>query len=1120
MDNLYPEINDPLFNIKISKSKEFYEQSMTFTRSDDTAAEADKKCFASFELSPHQQFVKNFLSVNTPYNSLLLFHGLGTGKTCSAIGVSEGMRVYMKQMNITKKIIVVAAPNVQSNFKQQLFDERKMKKSGGIWNISGCSGHNFISEINPVNLKGISKEKIVTQVERIINNYYSFMGYGEFANYISKTSTVSGEFSAEQKEIIKGRRLRKVFTNRLIIIDEVHNIRTNDDKKVKRVSSKLDELIKYVHPLRLLLLTATPMYNDPKEIIWLINLMNKNDGRSVLNSDEVFNKQGEFILNDEGINVGKELLIRKSIGYVSFVKGDNPYTFPYRIFPNDYKSGKSLKQIVYPTKSMFGGDILQPMEHLDLYCVGTGIYQNDVYSYIIETLKSTMNDTSISVENIERYGYMLLQKPLEALNMTYPVSGDLKEFPVKSLVGIEGISRTMQFKRNKTDYEYEPEIEEQFGRLFDPDIIGKYSAKIKQITRSVINSEGVCLIYSQYLDGGVIPLALALEELGCTRFDGPNLLKTPPKRKSSHVYTMITGNEDLSPNNALAVKKASETDNKNGDIIKIIIISRAGSEGLDFTVIRQVHILDPWYNTNRIEQTIGRAIRNCSHKMLPFNKRNTMIFLYATSNDSTFEAADMYVYRIAELKAILIGNVTRALKESAIDCLLNEEHQKSTAVTMDDKQKLSLSDGTTIEFNIGDKPFTQQCDYMESCSYICSPTTTLDEADISIDTYFIPKNELLVIKIKNFFKEHYFYKKDVLIKMIVYDKSYSNEQIDAVLDKIVNDKTEIVEDRYGRAGNIINIGDYYIFQPLELTDKRSSMFDRTRPIEFKHSKVIMENERPLSETIQNTVSTSNSDGIMDTLNENFDTAFNPDNTLNPNQKSWYVNAANAIVRLTDGGMSRSSLERFILSHIWDSTSSVNKLSVLNILFSKPSSSYTPFENKLMDIIHTYILKIESINGIYILEGNSPQLYILGNDIIWNKGKKTDIILFEPLFIKIISDKIKTLSTVYGFMTPFKDSNELIFKTKNKTEKRMRGARCDQASKKETIKTLNALLNTVSRNENCPSNEFDEAAVKAIGNIELCCYTELILRCYSDHRLLGNVWFIEPEYSHAILQHLK
>ena len=99
---------------------------------------------------------------------------------------------------------------------------------------------------------------------------------------------------------------------------------------------------------------------------------------------------------------------------------------------------------------------------------------------------------------------------------------------------------------------------------------------------------------------------------------------------------------------------------------------------------------------------------------------------------------------------------------------------------------------------------------------------------------------LFLVKIKEIFKEHYFYKKDELIRLITYQKPYSNEQIDVVLNKLVTDKTEIVEDRYGRGGNLINIGDYYIFQPLELDNKHESLFARNRPIEYKREKIILE----------------------------------------------------------------------------------------------------------------------------------------------------------------------------------------------------------------------------------------------------------------------------------------
>ncbi|NBQ56611.1 MAG: hypothetical protein EBU36_08260, partial [Verrucomicrobia bacterium] len=112
-------------------------------------------------------------------------------------------------------------------------------------------------------------------------------------------------------------------------------------------------------------------------------------------------------------------------------------------------------------------------------------------------------------------------------------------------------------------------------------------------------------------------------------------------------------------------------ENANGENVKVILISMAASEGLDFKNIRQIHILEPWYNMNRVEQIIGRGVRNLSHCHLPFEDRNVEIYLHGTVLDYNEEAADVYVYRSAERKAIQIGRVTRVLKEISVDCLLN-----------------------------------------------------------------------------------------------------------------------------------------------------------------------------------------------------------------------------------------------------------------------------------------------------------------------------------------------------------------------------------------------------------------------------------------------------------------
>jgi membrane-anchored protein YejM (alkaline phosphatase superfamily) len=162
---LYPNLNDREFNIKIATKKEFNDTKYDGTIYENIKEQADLLAKADFELQPHQAFVKNFMSFQTPYSSLLLYHGLGTGKTCSAIGVCEEMRDYMKQTGITKRIIIVASENVQDNFKLQLFDERKLKQVDGIWNIKGCIGNKLLKEINPMNMKGLSREKLLAKLK-------------------------------------------------------------------------------------------------------------------------------------------------------------------------------------------------------------------------------------------------------------------------------------------------------------------------------------------------------------------------------------------------------------------------------------------------------------------------------------------------------------------------------------------------------------------------------------------------------------------------------------------------------------------------------------------------------------------------------------------------------------------------------------------------------------------------------------------------------------------------------------------------------------------------------------------------------------------------------------------
>jgi len=1118
---LYPNIDDPNFNIKIAERKEFndtqYDGSIKIAHE-----EAEKLCNAEFELAPHQQFVKNFLSFNTPYNSLLLYHGLGTGKTCSAISISEEMREYLKQIGLLHRIIIVASPNVQENFKLQLFDERKLKLVDGLWTIRACTGNTYLKEINPMNMKGITREKVINQVKHIINSSYLFMGYTEFGNYVEKSSNVPEDMDSKSKESLKIRKLKRAFNNRLIIIDEVHNIRITDDNKDKRVARNLMNLVMNVDNLRLLLLSATPMYNSYKEIIWLLNLMNTNDKRSTININEVFDKDGSFKQNEKGEEIGKNMLIQKATGYVSFIRGNNPYTFPYTIYPRDFSPEHSiLNTEEYPRLNLNGKNIIQGLEHLDIYGIEIGNYQNMGYKYLLDNLKNTDRKIMIkgkeiqmpSFENMEGFGYTLLTNLIQALNIVYPFelleSETEPEFDPSELIGIKGLNRIMTYTETtqppaRFDYAYR---ETKYGKIFTEPEIGKYSSKIETICKNVQGSTGITLIYSQLLPGGLIPIALALEEMGYKRYgNAKSLLKDPStKIPNPPKYVMITGDKMFSPNNIEEVKACTSEDNINGEQVKVILISMAGSEGLDFKNIRQVHILEPWYNTNRVEQIVGRAVRTCSHKLLQFDKRNVMVFLYGIVLPDNSESVDLYIYRLAELKAVQIGRVSRVLKGAAVDCILNHEQVNFTEAKMKQRVNLSLSNNKIIEYNIGDKPYSAMCDYMDTCEFECTPCKKKESLVINEDTYesnfIIMNNEKIIQRIKNLFKEHYFFKKIDLIKEIVAVKEYPKEQIYSALDKMINDKNEFITDRYGRNGRLINIGDYYMYQPSEINNERVSIFERTRPLDYKRESLKITLELPSELHTEGAKKPHNKNIKLNTLLEkiknNYDVATTSHKIMR-GEKDWYKFSNLIIQRMEDEeGISRDIMIGFLIAHLVEECLYDEVQLLLNHIYF-PEKPLNDFEIKIKDYFDSNIIIDAKLIAFLTQENGKHKLLIKGKSM-WEKEKPEDYKDLASEITERFNSVIKNLSPVIGFIINFKKTF-MVFKTKHTALASSKGARCDQASKPDIIKTLNSIVG---------ETKFSKDNTKLNTLIELCCYQEFMLRYYNSTKKNDKVWFLDP-----------
>ena len=79
-----------------------------------------------------------------------------------------------------------------------------------------------LTKVNPMNLRGLPKDKVVRYVNRLITSSYAFFGYIEFANYISRKSYVEDPTDLNQQQMMQAR-MTKSFSGRLLIIDEIHN---------------------------------------------------------------------------------------------------------------------------------------------------------------------------------------------------------------------------------------------------------------------------------------------------------------------------------------------------------------------------------------------------------------------------------------------------------------------------------------------------------------------------------------------------------------------------------------------------------------------------------------------------------------------------------------------------------------------------------------------------------------------------------------------------------------------------------------------------------------------------------------------------------------------------------
>ena len=788
----------------------------------------------------------------------------------------------------------------------------------------------------------------------------------------------------------------------------------------------------------------------------------------------------------------------------------------------------------YPTTQINGAQISKNIEYLDLIIGELSEEQNVGYEYVLKKYKE---DPRFKVLNEPKTGiqYTAVDGLQQSLNIIYPISQEemADDINKESLYGKTGLNRMFEYNKSQRskDFRYKDEILEKYGRILSTEgdndsLLKKYSSKIYSIMETIKNSKGIVLIYSNYIYGGCVPIALALEEMGITRLGdkSKSLFRTPPVDpfmvgNKSAKYAMITGDKMFSPSNKNELEACTDINNINGESVKVIIISKAGSEGLDFKNIRQVHILEPWFNLNRSDQTIGRAVRNKSHCNLPFNERNVQIFLYGSElKNRNIEAIDLYVYRLAEYKSIQIGKVSRVLKQNAVDCLLNKNQQQMVSDKLNKQITLSLSTGKEIEFSIGHKNNSLSCDFM-NCTYDCEPINDITGNKISNITYFknfITMNiEKIMKRIKMLFREQYVYKKSDLKKRIKAIKNYSNEQIITALNTLITDKNEYLVDVLNRQGKLVNIGEYYLFQPIDIDNKYITNLERRKPQMKKQLYVpiiLSENKNNASELKVNTVKKSEYEDILslyDLFNKSIISQLSED--IKKSTNIWSNYSGHVINNLIHyNKLNKTLLIQFCLEHLFDSIKDIDdKLNVINSyenikrenkqLLDIKSDSFSGESKSRENIEHEvkwerFLNILELVLNKFIIVKEDKKLFVVAdyqkkytkkNSLPYHIFKfNNEINKYEPNYISANDDliskfyyksdmskdeqtEIRKLNTTndIGFLTKNKSNTNIIFKLKSlERGKREGGTECISKGIYNTVKInrINELINEINK----------------------------------------------------------
>lgn len=476
-----------------------------------------------------------------------------THNTMTSVSIAEHFKL------LGRDIIVLSSKALQINYKKEI------TKFRGDENFDNYS---FVTS-NARNM--ISK----------ITNDSSKKAIDEMLNHVNKTS----------------------LDNKVIIIDEAHNL-FNSIVNGSAIANEFYEMVLNAKNIKLILMTGTPVINDPFELAICYNMIVGN-------------------LSD---NKKKKTTIMPEY-YTDFVK--------YFVAPN--RSGVL-------NEDKFRNRIF-----------GLTSYYGDFYTTEIDIAKQLKN-----LESKENYPDRLPIK-FEVVKMSELQSINyLKARETEKLENaVRGSGIVKEASMTSTSYRIKSR---QMSNIYIPDEgvddINKCSTKIAKIIENItskIEEPGTVLVYSTFLKYGVEAIAAELEKVGI--HDGNS-------NAEGYKYMIFSGQQTQEEKeNILATFNSQE--NTNGKLIKIIMITKSGTEGLDLKNVRHLHITEPYWNFSLIQQVIARGVRYKSHSNLPEDLRNVQVYIYLS--DYNKDALKEIKERQKEIeKTTDINMITNSIKNQEL----------------------------------------------------------------------------------------------------------------------------------------------------------------------------------------------------------------------------------------------------------------------------------------------------------------------------------------------------------------------------------------------------------------------------------------------------------------------